>query len=85
MNNRLVTIDGVKKLAEKVNDTISADILQIPDDENVYVLKGGKWQKATLVQQPSEWSPVINDTEEIVLTFDEEMTPYQLTGVRAGC
>ena len=49
-------------------------------DNNVYVMKNGQWVQATLVEQPSEWSPAINATENIVLTVDEDMTPYQLTG-----
>ena len=49
-------------------------------DNNVYVMKNGAWVQATLVEQPSEWSPEIDDTEEIVLTLDEDMTVYQLTG-----
>jgi len=49
-------------------------------DDNVYVMKNGQWVQATLVEQPSEWYPEIDDTQEIVLTFDNDMTPYQLTG-----
>ena len=49
-------------------------------DNNVYVMKNGQWVQATLVEQPSEWAPAINATENIVLTVDEDMTPYQLTG-----
>ena len=32
-----------------------------------------------MVEKPSEWTPTINDTD-IVLTVDEDMTAYQLTG-----
>ena len=49
-------------------------------DGNVYVMKNGAWVQATLVEQPSEWSPQIDDTEEIVLAVDEDMMPYQLYG-----
>ena len=49
-------------------------------DNNVYVMKNGAWVQATLVEQPSEWSPEIDDVSEIVLTVDEDMTVYQLTG-----
>ena len=55
--------------------------LELPaSDNNVYVMKNGQWVQATLVEQPSEWSPAIDETENIVLTMDEDMTPYQLTG-----
>ena len=53
------------------------------NDNKVYVLKNGAYVEARLVEQPSEWSPEIDDTEEIVLTIDEDMTPYQLTGTNA--
>ena len=49
-------------------------------DNNVYVMKNGQWIQATLVEQPSEWEPAIDDTDEIVLTVDQDMIPYQLTG-----
>ena len=49
-------------------------------DNKVYVMKNGQWVEATLVEQPSEWSPEIDANEEIVLTVDEDMTPYQFTG-----
>ena len=49
-------------------------------DGNVYVAQNGAWVQAVLVEQPSEWSPEIDDTQEIVLTVDEDMTVYQLTG-----
>ena len=57
----------------------SADL---PNDEDgtVYVVQDGSWVSATLVEQPSEWSPQIDDTEEIVLAVDEDMMPYQLYG-----
>lgn len=49
-------------------------------DGNVYVMKNGSWVQATLVEQPSEWSPEIDGVNEIVLTMDEDMNVYQLTG-----
>lgn len=55
--------------------------IELPaSDNNVYVMKNGAWVQATLVEQPSEWSPEIDDVSEIVLTVDEDMTVYQLTG-----
>lgn len=55
-----------------------------PNDDNVYFMKNGEWQPVTIVDQPSEWVPDIDDTQEIVITFDEDMTPYQLTGKNIG-
>lgn len=49
-------------------------------DDKVYVMKNGAWVAVTVVEQPSEWSPAVDDMEDIVLTLDEDMTPYQLTG-----
>jgi hypothetical protein len=49
-------------------------------DDNVYVIKNGAFVQARLVQQPTEWEPIIDDENDIVLTLDEDMTPYQLTG-----
>ena len=49
-------------------------------DGNVYVMKNGSWVQATIVEQPSEWSPDIDDTAEIVLTVDNDMSVFQLTG-----
>ncbi len=43
-------------------------------------MKNGSWVSAMLVTQPSEWSPEIDDVSEIVLTLDQDMKPYQLTG-----
>ena len=36
--------------------------------------------QATVVEQPSEREPEIDDTNEIVLTVDNDMNVYQLTG-----
>jgi hypothetical protein len=49
-------------------------------DDNVYVIKNGAFVQARLVQQPNEWNPVIDDALEVVLTIDNDMTPFQLTG-----
>lgn len=55
--------------------------LKLPENDNkVYVMKNGAWIAATVVEQPTEWLPAIDDTEDIVLTLDEDMMPYQLTG-----
>ena len=51
-----------------------------PSDGSVYVMRNGAWEAVRLVTQPDEWSPEIDDTEEIVLTLDSDMVPYQLTG-----
>ncbi len=53
----------------------------LPDnDDKAYVMKNGAWVAATVVEQPAEWSPAVDDVDDIVLTLDEDMTPYQLTG-----
>ena len=49
-------------------------------DNKVYVVKNGAWVEATVVEQPSEWAPAIDPQEDIVLTLDDDMQPYQLTG-----
>ena len=49
-------------------------------DDNVYVIKNGAFVQARLVEQTTEWEPVIDDELEIVLTLDDDMTPFQLTG-----
>lgn len=59
---------------------VAVKFLDMPNDGNVYVIKNGAWVQATLVEQPSEWSPEIDDTQEIVLVVDNDMTVYQLTG-----
>ncbi len=53
--------------------------LRVPSGNSVYVVKGGDYVPALLVEKPSEWTPTINDAD-IVLTVDEDMTAYQLTG-----
>ena len=54
--------------------------LRVPSGNNsVYVVKGGNYVPALLVEKPSEWTPTINDAD-IVITVDEDMTAYQLTG-----
>lgn len=55
--------------------------MEVPEsDGNVYVMKNGSWVQATIVAQPSEWEPEIDDTQEIVLTVDNDMNVFQLTG-----
>ena len=56
------------------------DVQSPPSDGNVYVMRNGEWESVRLVAQPAEWSPAIDDIEEIVLTLDSDMVPYQLTG-----
>lgn len=52
-----------------------------PDsDDNVYVIKNGAFVQARLVEQPYEWNPDIDADNDIVLTLDEDMNPYQLSG-----
>ena len=52
------------------------------NDDKVYLLKNGAFVEANPVTHPSVWSPSIN-TEEIALAVDEDMMPYQLTGINA--
>ena len=55
--------------------------MEFPDnDDNVYVIKNGAFVQARLVEQPSEWNPDIDADNDIVLTLDEDMNPYQLSG-----
>ncbi len=49
-------------------------------DGKVYVAQNGAWVQAVLVEKPYGWSPEIDDVSEIVLTVDEDMNVYQLTG-----
>ena len=49
-------------------------------NDKVYVIKNGAFVEATVVAQPSEWDPEIDYTANIVLTVDQDMTPYQFTG-----
>lgn len=63
------------------NDLPYAGEIELPEsDGNVYVMQNGAWVQAILVEQPSDWSTEIDDTQEIVLTMDNDMTVYQLTG-----
>lgn len=61
--------------------TDATNVLQVPNEEDcVYVMKNGAWTAARLVTQPWEWSPDIDNDNDIVLTLDEDMNVYQLTG-----
>ena len=50
-----------------------------PTDANVYVLRNGTYTAANMVDMSQTWQPSISG-EDIVLTVDEDMTPYQLSG-----
>ena len=59
--------------------------VRIPSENNsVYVLKNGEYVQALLVEKPSEWTPSISTSDDIVIAVDEDMTPYQLTGTNVG-
>ena len=77
----LETDTGKYKIGDGVTAWNSLDYsgLRVPSESNVYVVKGGEYVPALMVEKPSEWTPTINDTD-IVLTVDEDMTAYQLTG-----
>ena len=50
------TLNNIKQVAQKIND-LSQPILNTPDDNDVYVMKGGNWTKASSVIESSKWSP----------------------------
>ena len=50
-------------------------------DNNVYVIKNASFVQAVLVDKPSSWNPSIDDVDTIYLTLDDDMTPFQLTGI----
>lgn len=50
-------------------------------DDSVYVIKNAAFVQAVLVDKPSAWNPSIDDTNTIYLTLDDDMTPFQLTGI----
>ena len=54
--------------------------LKVPSGDSVYVLKNGEYVAAQLVDMTEQWQPTIDDTADIVLAVDEDMTAYQLTG-----
>ena len=49
-------------------------------DDNAYVIKNGSFVPVVQVAAPSEWEPTIDTVEPLVLTVDEDMEIYQLTG-----
>lgn len=51
------------------------------NDNNIYVIQNGTFVPVTLVDKPSAWNPSIDNTNTIYLTLDEDMTPFQLTGI----
>ena len=77
----LETDTGKYKIGDGVQAWNSLDYsgLRVPSGNSVYVVKSGSYVPALLVEKPSEWTPTIDDTD-IVITVDEDMTAYQLTG-----
>ena len=83
-------IDKIARIKDKDLVTLSTFIqensesgngISWPESDNkVYVVKNGAFVEATIVAQPSEWAADIDDTQDIVLTVDQDMIPYQLTG-----
>lgn len=55
--------------------------LEVPaSDDTAYVVKNGAYVPVVQVDAPSSWEPTIDAVDPIILTVDEDMTPYQLTG-----
>ncbi len=55
--------------------------LELPEnDDTAYVVKNGAYVPVLQVPAPTEWEPTIDGVDPIILTVDEDMTPYQLTG-----
>ena len=60
---------------------IDSRLIALPNEgEAVYVIHDGAFTPINVVDMSSLWSPSINNSEDIVLAVDEDMTPYQLTG-----
>lgn len=55
--------------------------ITLPSDGYVYVVKNGAFVKSSVVDMIQYWQPAIIDNGDILLTVDEDMTPYQLTGM----
>ena len=75
------TDTGKYKIGDGVTtwNSLNYSGLRVPSENSVYVVKGGDYVPALLVEKPSEWTPTIDDAD-IVITVDEDMTAYQLTG-----
>ena len=48
--------------------------------DTVYVVKGGEYVPVSIVDMSEDWSPSIDNPEDIVLAVDDDMNAYQLTG-----
>ena len=77
----LETDTGKYKIGDGVTawNSLNYSGLRVPSGDSVYVVKGGSYVPALLVEKPSEWTPTIDDAD-IVITVDEDMKPYQLAG-----
>ena len=77
----LETDTGKYKIGDGVTawNSLNYSGLRVPSGSSVYVVKGGSYVPALLVEKPSEWTPTIDDAD-IVIIVDEDMTAYQLTG-----
>ena len=60
---------------------IDSRFIALPSDGKVYVIKDGEYVPAQVVDMTSDWQPSIDETDELLLAVDEDMTAYQLTGV----
>ena len=74
------SLSDIKENIVSLQNDIDGMSTDLPSDGNVYVIKDGNYTEATIVNMTASWLPSI-DTEEIILAVDEDMTPYQLTGL----
>lgn len=73
--------DGVNNWNDLPYAGGSSSSMEFPaSDDNAYVVKNGSFVPVVQVPAPSEWEPTIDAVESLVLTVDEDMEVYQLTG-----
>ena len=51
--------------------------------EGTYIIKDGQYHSLSAIDMTQDWKPDIDNTEDIVIAVDEDMTAYQLTGINA--
>lgn len=63
---------------------IDSRLIALPNDgEAVYVIQNGAYIPVNIIDMSDNWSPSIDNSNDIVLTIDEDMIPYQLTGTNS--
>ena len=56
-------------------------LIDLPSAGNaVFVIRNGAYVPTNFVDMTQQWQPSIDDPGDIVLTVDEDMQAYQLTG-----